>query len=98
MTNSEGTPKSNTHVNTSLSKEYAEKLIEKYGHTELHSTVEDDMDDFGPGPTMEQLEEEHRAMQEVPDDELDELEYYGRYGYTRSVPVCDDPDCPCDRN
>lgn len=34
------------HLKPSLSEEHAKELIEKYGHTELHSTVDDDMDDF----------------------------------------------------
>ena len=37
------------------------------------------------------LEEEHR-----PDEELDDFEYYGRHGYSRTAPVCTDPDCPCE--
>lgn len=73
--------------------EYIKALIEKYGHTELHSTVDDDMDDFGPGPTMEQLEEELRTTQDIPDEELDDFDYYGRHGFSRTAPTCDDPDC-----
>lgn len=66
MTNSE---------NPHLSEEYAKALIEKYGHTELHSTVE---------------------SEEIPDEELDDFDYYGRHGFSRTAPTCTDPDCPCD--
>lgn len=82
--------------NTSLSAEYAKALIEKYGHTELHSTVDDDMDDFGPAPTLEELEAEYRATKGFSDEELDDFDYYGRHGYSRNAPTCTDPDCPCD--
>lgn len=37
------------------------------------------------------LEEEHR-----PDEELDDLEYYGRHGFSRTAPTCTDSDCPCE--
>ena len=46
-------------------------------------------------PTYDQLEAENRAAQEVPDEELDDLEYYGRYGYSRTAPTCTDPECGC---
>lgn len=47
-------------------------------------------------PTHEQLVAENRAAQEVPDEELDDLEYYGRHGFSRTVPTCTDSDCPCE--
>lgn len=35
----------------------------------------------------------YTVSEPVPDEELDDLEYYGRYGYSRTEPTCSDPEC-----
>jgi hypothetical protein len=63
-------------------RDMTERLIEQYGEvTSVHS---EDLGDFG-------IVEDTR-----PDEELDDLEYYGRYGWSRDAPICDDPECPCE--
>lgn len=89
-----GEPAEYKDMASRLPPEYIEALIKKYGHIpELNNMVAVDEDE--DRPTEEQLRAENRAMQDVPDDELDDEEYYGRHGFSRNAPVCTDPECPC---
>jgi hypothetical protein len=65
-----------------LDAAYFEHLAEKHG--DVISVHSEDLGDFG-------IVEDTR-----PDEELDDLEYYGRYGWYRDAPICDDPQCPCE--
>lgn len=34
-----------------------------------------------------------RDIQETPDEDLTDDEFYGRHGWSRNAPVCDDDEC-----
>ena len=75
---------------TNTEPEFTQEETDRYHVMQIIS----DTTDLRYGEAMSLADRIVQALKS--DDELDDLEYYDRYGFSRTAPVCNDSDCPCE--